>query len=335
MSIVESKNILITGGAGFIGHHLINYLLEHTNHRITTIDRIDTSSSLSRLQDVLKNNGEWKQRVNIVWHDLKSPVNNYIADQLGDVDIVLHLAAGSHVNRSIVDPLGFTLDNVVGTVNMLEYARHKLPNLELFLNFSTDEVFGPAVEGVTFSEDDRHNPCNPYSASKSGAEHMCNAYYHSYGIPLITTHTMNVYGIRQHKEKFIPLLINKIKDDQLVSIHTDEAGENSGLRKYLHADDVSSAILFLIEKGVIGEKYNISSVEEVSNMELATKVARALGKSLNYECVYPKETRGKNDFRYSISGEKLKKLGWQQKVFIDDALREMIGWYQDNPEWLF
>jgi len=328
----SGKNILVTGGAGFIGHHLIQFILETTDYNVVSLDRIDTSSSLSRLYDVLESNNEWKKRVRIVWHDLKAPLNEYIAKKIGTVDYILHLAAGSHVDRSIIDPVGFVMDNVVGTTNLLEYAR-ELPDLKIFLNFSTDEVFGPAVNGLKFNEDDRHNPCNPYSASKSGAEQMCNAYCVSYKVPVITTHTMNVYGIRQNKEKFVPLVIHKLLKNEKIFVHADENGV-IGSRKYLNARDVSSAIMFLLKNGKIGQKYNISSSEEVDNLKLAFKIAKIMNKDLSYETIYPSKTRGVNDIRYSISGNKIKDLGWKQEIFLEQGLKEIINWYKENPFWV-
>tara|TARA_R110000824_G_scaffold331078_1_gene517822 strand:+ start:4434 stop:5438 length:1005 start_codon:yes stop_codon:yes gene_type:complete len=322
-----AQNILITGGAGFIGHHIVEYLLKNTDHNIVSLDRIDTSCTLGRLSQILLENPEYRPRLKIVWHDLKSPINNHVAEEIGSIDYILHLAAGSHVDRSVKNPVGFVMDNIVGTVNLLEYARHELAaTLKIFLNFSTDEVYGPAIEGIKFKEDDRHNPCNPYSASKSAAEHMCNSYFTTYGVPVITTHTMNVYGIRQSNEKFIPLIVDKMLKGEKIQIHTDEEG-NVGSRKYLNAADVASAILFLLEKGTVGEKYNIASDEEISNLQLAATIAEIMGEALDYELKYPKETRGKNDTRYSISGQKLRALGWQQKIFLQDGLREVVKWH--------
>jgi dTDP-glucose 4,6-dehydratase len=326
-------NILITGGAGFIGHHLIRYILENTKCNIISMDRIDTSCSLSRLQDIISSEPEWANRLRIVWHDLKSPVNKHVSRQIGQIDYILHLAAGSHVDRSFINPIGFVMDNVIGTTNLLEYARENLSDLKVFLNFSTDEVFGPAIDSRIFKEDDRHNPCNPYSATKSAAEQMCNAYAVSYGVPVITTHTMNVYGIRQSREKFIPLLTQKLLKNECVEIHVDESG-NIGSRKYLHETDVASAILFLLENGEVGQKYNISSNEEVNNLNLAMMISNIMGKELKYNLVNPTKTRGKNDIRYSISGEKIKSLGWKQKTNLEQGLKQVIKWYENNPLWV-
>lgn len=321
-----SKTILVTGGAGFIGHHLIHYILQTTNYSVVSLDRIDTSSNVGRLHDIIESNSSWRSRLKVVWHDLKAPINPYVAEQIGRVDYIFHLAAGSHVDRSVKNPVGFVMDNVVGTVNLLEYSR-TLTELCLFLNFSTDEVYGPAMGNNVFKENDRHNPCNPYSASKSAAEHMCNAYYVTYGIPLITTHTMNVYGIRQNKEKFIPLVINRLSKGETVFIHTDENGQ-IGARKYLNARDVAEAILFLVEHGQVGEKYNISSNEEVSNLELASQLAEIMNVTPDFVLHNPTSTRGKNDIRYAICGQKMRDLGWTPKVLLSEGLHEVVEWYR-------
>ena len=207
------KRVLITGGAGFIAHHLIYYLLKNTDWEIISLDRLDYSGNLNRLNDILSEFSEKeKSRVKVVYHDLKSEINPWITKDIGKVDIILHLAAGSHVDRSIDFPMEFVLDNVVGTANILEYARkiNQSKKLERFIYFSTDEVFGPAPKGVDYKENDRYNSTNPYSASKAGGEELAVAYENTYNLPIYITHTMNVFGERQHPEKFIPMCIKKI-----------------------------------------------------------------------------------------------------------------------------
>ena len=178
------KRALITGGAGFIAHHLIGKILRETDWEIVSLDRLDFSGNLNRLQDLLQDfTPEQRSRVKIVFHDLKAAVNPLIAADIGKVDYVLHLAAGSHVDRSIDYPMEFVMDNVVGTCNILDYARG-LDHLERFVYFSTDEVFGPAPEGVNYGENDRYNSTNPYSASKAGGEELAVAFHNTYGLPV-------------------------------------------------------------------------------------------------------------------------------------------------------
>ena len=162
---------------------------------------------------------EEKRRVKIVHHDLKAALNPLVCSEIGQVDYILHLAAGSHVDRSIDYPMEFVLDNVVGTANILDFARTQ-DNLEKFVYFSTDEVFGPAPNGIKYKENDRYNSTNPYSATKAGAEELAVAYENTYKLPIIITHTMNVFGERQHPEKYIPMCIRKARDGEVVTIHS-------------------------------------------------------------------------------------------------------------------
>ena len=191
-----SKTVLITGGAGFIAHHVIDLILRTTNWHVVCLDRLDISGNLNRLHDMLQDHDATmvSQRLRIVFHDLRAEINSQIVHDIGHIDIILHLAAGSHVDRSIAYPMEFVQDNVVGTVNLLDYARKNLPNLERFVYFSTDEIFGIAPPGVSYREYDRYNSTNPYSASKAAAEEFCVAYENTYKMPIVVTHTMNVFG---------------------------------------------------------------------------------------------------------------------------------------------
>jgi dTDP-glucose 4,6-dehydratase len=327
---VKNKNILITGGAGFIGHAVIEYLLKNSNYNIVSLDRLDCSSDLNRLGELIQENPKWRNRIRFVWHDLKSPVSNNTIEKIGRIHIVLHLAAGSHVTRSVKDPMSFVMDNVVGTCNILEFARKFCTNLEMFLYFSTDEVFGPAKEGEIFHENSRYNACNPYSASKAGGEELCNAYYNTYNMPIITTHTMNVYGPKQHEEKFIPTIIDKIMNDKILEVHTDKHKKIPARRSYLYSHDVGSAILFLIENFKAGEKYNISSSYELDGLSLAQKISKIIGKNLKFILSYPEKERPGNDFRYSVSGDKMLSMGWKQTFSIDEGLERTVKWYLEK-----
>jgi len=327
------QRILVTGGAGFIGHAMIERLLSLTDYEIISLDRLDTSGNLNRLSNILEENQQWRNRLKIVWHDLKSPLNDFVINKIGKVDYILHLAAGSHVDRSILYPLEFVMDNVVGTCNILDYARVHCKDLKLFLYFSTDEVFGAAPEGVTFSENDRYNSGNPYAATKAGAEELCVSYENTYSMPIIITHTMNVYGPRQHPEKFIPIIINKVLSGEKLSIHSNPEQTEASKRHYLHSTDVADAILFLMNNYKIGDKYNIVSNTETDNLDLAKKIAKILDKPLNYELIDPKITRPRHDFRYAISGEKLKNLGWEQKISLEEGLQNVVQWTLQNEEW--
>lgn len=330
-----AETVLITGGAGFIGHHLIYRMLNDTDYNVVILDRLDTSGNLNRVHEVLELDSSYRSRVKFVWHDLKAPINEVLAKQIGDVHYVFHLAAGSHVDRSIEYPLEFVLDNVVGTTNLLDYARtHIRDTMKLFLYFSTDEVFGPAPEGVLYKEWDRYNSGNPYSASKAGAEEMCLAYCNTYRMPIIITHTMNVFGIRQHPEKYIPLLIQKVRDGEKVTIHSNPSKTKAGSRFYINTEDVASAMMFLMDNHKIGDKYNIVGEREMDNLELAQTVASIMGKPLNYEMVDFHSSRPGHDLRYALCGEKMEKMGWVPEQSVTERLREVIDWSLQNNHWL-
>ncbi len=340
-----TKRVLITGGAGFIAHHVIKTILDETDWEIVSLDRLDFSGNLNRLHDVLEScDTETKKRVKIVFHDLKAEINPLISTLLGNVNIILHLAAGSHVDRSIEYPMEFVLDNVVGTVNLLEYTR-RLTNLERFVYFSTDEVFGPAPVGVNYKERDRYNSTNPYSASKAGGEEMCVAYENTYGLPVYISHTMNVYGQRQHPEKFIPLTIRKVRDGDTVKIHADRTKTIPGSRHYIHAKDVADALLFLLNLdskkiktpdygGAKCPKFNIVGAEEINNLELAKIIAEVQNKELKYELVDFHSSRPGHDLRYALSGEYMKSLGWYPKISLRDRITEVVTWTLANENWL-
>ena len=330
---MKKNTVLVTGGAGFIGHAVIEHLLKTTDFNIVSLDRLDTSGSLDRINDIIIKNPSWKTRMRVVWHDLKAPMSKYVIHKMGEINYILHLAAGSHVNRSIKYPLEFVMDNVVGTCNLLNYAKDQCNSLKLFLYFSTDEVFGPAPPGVTFKENDRYNAKNPYSATKAGAEELCNAFANTYDLPIIITHTMNAFGPRQHLEKFIPLIIKKLQNDEMITIHSDKSGTKSSIRRYLFSADVAEAVRFLMFTHTIGEKYNVCANTEIDNLTLAKKIADLMGKKLKYELKYPSHIRPGNDFRYSVCGAKLNKMGWRQLISLEEGLEETINWYLDNPNW--
>ena len=329
------KNVLVTGGVGFIGHHLVDYLLINTDHHVTILDRIDVSSNQNRIYDLLSYQIN-SDRVTFVWHDLKAEINSSVAKMLNEPSIILHLAAGSHVDRSIDDPLSFVMDNVVGTCNILNYAR-TLTDLDRIVYFSTDEVFGPADEGQWFDEWDRYNSGNPYSASKAGGEELAVAFHNTYALPVIITHCMNVYGERQHSEKFIPSTVRKLMNDETIQIHCDNRVEEIGSRVYMHAKEVCEALMYIVEQGEVGEKYNIVSDgknREIDNLEMAQKIADVVGKELIYEKVVDRGSGLGYDIRYGLSGNKLRDLGWKSEESLDDLLCELVKWYMENEKWL-
>jgi len=341
-----SKTVLITGGAGFIAHHVIDKILKDTDWKVTCLDRLDISGNLNRLHDMLRDHDPAMvaKRLRIVFHDLKAEINSQIVHDIGDVDIVLHLAAGSHVDRSITYPMEFVQDNVVGTVNMLDYARKYLPNLERFVYFSTDEIFGVAPPGVSYKEYDRYNSTNPYSASKAAAEEFCVAYENTYKLPIVVTHTMNVFGERQHPEKFIPSTIQKVRDGETVVIHADPTRTRAGTRMYIHARDVAEGLMFILglkdytHQGDYGHahcpKFNLVGTEEIDNLTLAQMIAAGVGKDLIYEMTDFHTSRPEHDLRYALDGGLLKSLGWEPKIKLSERITEMVQWTLKNERWL-
>jgi dTDP-glucose 4,6-dehydratase len=340
------KRVLITGGAGFIAHHLIFYLLNKTNWEIVSIDRLDYSGNLNRLNHIMSELSETeRQRLKIVFHDLKSEINPWIKKEIGNIDIILHLAAGSHVDRSIDYPMEFVLDNVVGTANILDFARNinDIRGLERFIYFSTDEIFGPAPNGINYKENDRYNSTNPYSATKAGGEELAVAYENTYKLPVYITHTMNVFGERQHPEKFIPMCIKKIRDGETITVHSDKTKTIPGTRHYIHAEDVAEAIYFLLTKNIDVEldyggakcpKFNIVGTEEINNLDLAQIIADSQNKVLKHELVDFHSSRPGHDLRYSLSGEKMKILGWTPSIKLTQRIKQVVEWSLKNANWI-
>ena len=338
-----SKKILITGGAGFIAHHVVDKILSTTDWEIITLDRLDFSGNLNRLKEVVSAYPESEQkRVRVIHHDLKAELNPEISATIGKVDYISHLAAGSHVDRSITYPLEFVMDNVVGTAHILDYAR-KCDHLERFAYFSTDEVFGPAPEGVNYKENDRYNSTNPYSATKAGAEELVVAFENTYGLPSFITHTMNVFGERQNVEKYIPMVIKKVRDNETVTVHANSEKTVAGSRHYIHAEDVADALLFLYnydistmtadDTGAKCQKFNIVGKDEIDNLQLAQFIAKTQKKDLSYEMVDFHSQRPGHDLRYALDGSKMANMGWTpQSAF--ERLESTIKWTLDNERWL-
>ena len=338
------KNVLITGGAGFIAHHIIAHMIKNTNWNIITIDRLDISGNLNRLHDILKDFSiNEKKRLKIVFHDLKAEINSQIKSEVGNPDIILHLAAASHVDRSIKYPLEFVNDNVLGTVNLLNFAK-ELKKLEKFVYFSTDEIFGNAPEGISYKEYDRYNSTNPYSASKAAAEEFCVANENTYKMPIYITHTMNVFGERQHPEKFIPMVIQKVRDNKKVIVHANKDKTKAGSRHYIHAQDVADGLMFILNlknythKGDFGNakcpKFNLVGPEEIDNLTLAQMIAKVQSKDLIYELVDNHSSRPGHDLRYSLSPKLLQDLGWQPKIKLSQRIEEVVKWSLENKRWL-
>ena len=325
------KKVLITGGCGFIGHHVVEHFLLNTDYEISIIDKLNYASfGLDRLRSIPCDRDP---RVKVFTADLSYPLSQGLKQELGDINTIIHMAAESHVDNSIKEPRVFFQNNINGTVEMLEYAR-ELDSLENFFYFSTDEVYGYAPDGVDYKEWDRHKPTNPYSAAKSAAENICVAYENTYKIPVMSVNVMNAFGQRQHVEKFIPMTIKNVLHGNRVLIHSYPNKERAGSRFYIHARNIAEAVLFLTKKGELGEKYNIVGEKEVDNLELAQFIANVVGKPLNYEMVDFHSKRPGHDLRYSLCGEKMNSIGWEIPVGFEEALTKTIEWTLENQRWL-
>ena len=324
--------IVITGGAGFIGHHFVEHLLRHTNWDIVVLDKLTYASmGFKRLKD---NGSIYSPRVKIFTYDLGNPLSVGLLKEIGDdVDIIVHLAAETHVDNSISEPVQTIINNVMSTTYMLEWAR-TLKHLKKFFYFSTDEVFGNACHGEKFKEWDRHKPTNPYSASKAASEDICLGYENTYKIPVIILNSMNVIGERQHPEKFVPKIIKCIRDGKNIDIHSEKDCKTPGSRFYIHARNIASAILFLIQNGVIGEKYNISGEKEINNLEMVNIISDIMKKPAIYKLVNFHSSRPGHDTRYCLDGKKLHEIGWNPPVGFEDSLRHIVEWTLKNQQWL-
>lgn len=325
------KKILITGGCGFVGHHIVEHFLKTTDWQIVSFDKLTyASSGYDRVRDI---NAYDDKRVTLFAVDFGKQISEGVLKECSDVNYILHCGAETHVDNSILDPGPFIYSNVIGTYHMLEFAR-RLVELEAFVYFSTDEVFGPAPEGVNYKEWDRYNSTNPYSATKAGGEELVLAYMNTYGVPGFITHCMNIFGERQHPEKFIPLCIRKIQAGEEIPIHGTADGQKSGSRFYIHARNVANAIHFLLERFEQREKYNIVGEKELSNYELADAIATVLKLPLYYSIVDFHSSRPGHDLRYALDGEKMAALGWSTPMTIDQSLKSTILWTLENKQWM-
>jgi len=329
-----TKTILVTGGCGFIGHHFVEHLCINTNWNIIILDKLSYASmGFERLRDT-EIFTTYNNRVKVFTVDLILPLSDGLIKEIGDINFIIHMAAETHVDNSIKDPELFIDNNIKSTFNLLEYARNYLQNLETFFYFSTDEVFGPALGDTLYKEWDRHKPTNPYSASKSAAEQICIAYENTYKTPIMIVNVMNAFGERQHVEKFIPLCIKKILNNEKIYIHSYPDKKTAGTRFYIHGRNIAAAVLFLINNGTIGEKYNIAGEKEVSNLEMAQMVAKYTGKELNYEMVDFHTTRPGHDLRYGLDGSKLFDMGFKLPVNFEESIRKTVEWTLENKKWL-
>jgi len=324
--------ILITGAAGFGGHHVVEHFLKHTDWRIVALDKLGYSSNgWDRLRDI---NVFDDERVTCLAADVSQPFENGLVQEIGDVEYILHMAAETHVDRSIENPRAFVVANVLGTLEVLQYAR-TVDTLRQIIYFSTDEVFGPAMPGVAYGEWDRYYSKNPYAATKAAGEELTLAFGNTYNIPVMVTHTMNMFGERQHPEKFIPSTIKKLLNNEKIIIHADKSRTIPGSRFYIHCRNVADALLFLLNKGPYYQfKFNIVGERELDNLTLAHFIAGIMGKKLKYKLVDFHGSRPGHDLRYALDGSYMKSMGWEPPKSFFESLEKTIKWTLDNQRWL-
>lgn len=315
--------LLVTGGAGFIGSNFILYWLKKYPHdKIINLDKLTYAGNLDNLRSVENHPGYFFVKGDIC--------NRQLVDSLmKKVEIVIHFAAESHVDRSILDPAPFIKTNIIGTYTLLESALKN--KIKLFYHISTDEVFG-ALDLKTsekFNERTPYNPRSPYSASKAAADHLVRAYYHTFRLPIIISNCSNNFGPYQHPEKLIPLAITNLLEGKKVPIY----GDGQYVRDWLYVEDHCRAIDLIIHKGKIGETYLIGGGhQEITNLDLVKKIIHFMGKNESF-IEFVKDRPG-HDRRYAIDWSKIKKeLGWQPKWKFDEALQKTIKWYIKNRSW--
>lgn len=311
--------ILVTGGAGFIGSNFIHYWLDkHPEDQIVNLDALTYAGHLESLKD-LEGNPNYK----FIKGDITDP--NLVKNVMSGIDTVVHFAAESHVDRSIIDPLQFVKTNILGTAVLLNSALEA--KIKRFHHISSDEVYGQLrPNDPSFTENTPYAPRTPYAASKAGSDHLVRAYFETYGLPVTITNCANNLGPYQDPEKLIPRFITNLLQGQKVPL----MGKGENIREWLHVEDHAQAIDFVLQKGKSGETYLIQG-EEKSNIEITKMILDTLG--MNESMIEYVEHRLGHDFRYAINGEKLKKLGWIKYHSLEKDLPKVVDWYKNNEWW--
>jgi dTDP-glucose 4,6-dehydratase len=329
------NTILVTGGAGFIGSHVVRKMvLEHPDSRIINLDLLTYAGNLENLKDIQDRPNYVFIRGDIV--DGPFVEKLFIEQQ---IDTVIHLAAESHVDRSIANPMEFIHTNIVGTVNLLNACRNAWTDSQgkLFYHISTDEVYGSLGSQGLFTEETAYDPRSPYSASKASSDHLVRAYYHTYGLPVVLSNCSNNYGPNQFPEKLIPLAINNILNMKPIPIY----GKGENIRDWLYVEDHASAIELISRKGTTGRTYNIGGLNEWQNIDLIRLLCRIMDEKLERKAgtsegliTFVKDRAG-HDLRYAIDSSRIQdELNWKPSLTFEKGLSLTVEWYLDNQEWM-
>jgi dTDP-glucose 4,6-dehydratase len=330
------KNVLVTGGAGFIGSHLVRlFVNKYPEYHIINLDILTYAGNLKNLKDIESNENYTFVKCDIC--DFKK-VKKIFKDY--EIDSVIHLAAESHVDRSIIDPFSFAQTNVMGTLNLLQVAKEYWSNNfknKLFYHVSTDEVYGSLGEEGYFTEESAYDPHSPYSASKASSDHFVRAFASTYGLPIVISNCSNNYGPYQFPEKLIPLFINNIVNNKPLPVY----GKGENVRDWLFVSDHARAIDIIFHKGNLGETYNIGGVNEWKNIELVklliSTVDRLLSrkKGFSSKLITYVSDRAGHDLRYAIDSTKLMdELGWEPSLQFEQGIEKTVAWYLENKEWI-
>jgi dTDP-glucose 4,6-dehydratase len=329
-----SKRVLLTGASGLLGSHALKRILKTTDWEVVCL----VTFTHKGIQDrVIAAGDEDFDRVKVLICDLSSPISDVTRQKIGHIDYVINFASESHVDRSIANPAPFIINNVQLICNLLDWAREAKP--EKFVHVSTDEVFGP-YQDRHFVEWDTHLPSNPYSASKAAQEDIIFAYWRTYNIPVAIVNVMNIVGEFQNVEKFTPMIIKKILNNETVDIHTYDDGK-IGKRFWLYAGNMASALMHVLDQPIWLPsdanrplRFNIAGDAEYSNLDWAQKIAKIIGKDLKYRFLDSSLSRPGYDSSYALDNSKLLDSGWTPPYDLDEALDRIVKWYMENPEWL-